>query len=112
MKLPKAERCKVDEGKIREYLLNPSHPVGRSKAQFFLGMGFQPDAWQLLANALRQHGLSGGVVSSRETKFGTLYVVEGPLHSVGGSERDIYTVWQLDRGAVAPKLVTAYPRKT
>jgi hypothetical protein len=111
LKLPNAEQCEVEEGKIKDYLLNTLHPVGRSKAQFFLGMGFRSDAWETLAEALRQHGRSGEVASSRETKFGTLYVVAGSLRSLTGIERDVCTVWHLDRGVVAPRLVTAYPRK-
>jgi hypothetical protein len=35
--LPNSERAIVDEAKVRDYLLSPSHPVGRFKAAFFSG---------------------------------------------------------------------------
>lgn len=34
--LPNAERCHVEEKKIRDYLLNQQHVYGRSKANFLL----------------------------------------------------------------------------
>ena len=111
MKLPNAEQCEVEESKIKDYLLNSSHPVGGSKARFFLDMGFRSDTWQVFAETLRRHGLSRDIVSSRETKFGTHFVVAGLLRPAAGNERDVCTVWQLNRGTVAPRLVTAYPRK-
>jgi hypothetical protein len=49
-------------------------------------------------------------MSSRPTEFGTLYVVGGPLQSGAPGNREICTVWHLDQGAVAPRLVTAYPK--
>ena len=43
MKLPNGEQAIIDERKVREYLLSPSHPVGRFKLKFFSGIGFGPD---------------------------------------------------------------------
>lgn len=40
MKLPNAELAIVPEQKITLYLLDPTHPVGGSKASFFLRFGF------------------------------------------------------------------------
>jgi hypothetical protein len=34
MKLPNAERAEAPPEKLRDYLLSPSHPVGRFKARF------------------------------------------------------------------------------
>jgi hypothetical protein len=45
MKLPNAQNAVVDERKVREYLLSPSHPVGRFKAKFFGSIGFAPEGW-------------------------------------------------------------------
>jgi hypothetical protein len=38
--LPNADRAIVDDAKVREYLLSPSHPIGRFKSVFFAGLGF------------------------------------------------------------------------
>ena len=40
MKLPNAYLAIVDEGKLRDYLLNSAHRYGTSKARFFSDFGF------------------------------------------------------------------------
>jgi len=40
MKLPNAQSATVPERKVTQYLLNPAHPAGGSKAWFFLRFGF------------------------------------------------------------------------
>ena len=40
-----AERARVDESKVIDYLLNPAK--SRGKAGFFLGFGFSVAAWQI-----------------------------------------------------------------
>jgi hypothetical protein len=40
VQLPNPDRAVVDDAKVRDYLLSPSHPVGRFKAVFFAALGF------------------------------------------------------------------------
>jgi len=54
MKLPNAQNAIVDERKVREYSLSPSHPVGRFKAKFFESVGFPPEAWSEFMDALQR----------------------------------------------------------
>jgi len=56
VKLPNAHLAVVEQAKICEYLLNPAHRYGASKARFFEEVGFRPQAWEVLAVALRHHG--------------------------------------------------------
>ena len=56
MKLPNGDRAVVNEGKLRDYLLSRSHPVGRFKADFFFRLGFQAEAWEALAERLARYG--------------------------------------------------------
>ena len=49
MKLPFAERAIVEPEKVREYLLSPTHPVGRFKAAFFHALGYSSPADQVVA---------------------------------------------------------------
>ena len=46
MKLPKADRAFVEREKVVEYLLNPAHRYGSSKARFFGGFGFRAEQWE------------------------------------------------------------------
>jgi hypothetical protein len=109
MKLPNAECAVVDEAKIVDYLLNPAHRYGASKARFFSRFGFQREAWQQLAVALREHACQNDVKSMKETGFGPRYEVEGELAAPDGRRPQVCTVWQVDEGQIVPRLITAYP---
>jgi hypothetical protein len=109
MKLPNATKAVVERDKILVYLLNPEHQIGASKAQFFTRFGFSAGKWEQLAEALLVHGQTHEVKRVRETNFGPRYEVEGALKTPGGREPFIRSVWQMDKGTVAPRLITAYP---
>ena len=109
MKLPNAHLAVVDREKITAYLLNASHPDGASKARFFGAFGFRGTAVEVLADALREHGQRHEVSRATETGFGPRYEVDGPLNTPAGRTPCVRTVWQLDHGDVAPRLITAYP---
>jgi hypothetical protein len=109
MKLPNAKDALVERGKIADYLLNPAHRYGASKARFFNQFGFRLADWKILAEALREHGRTHEVANTHETGFGPRYVVEGELNTPIGRRPRVRTVWQMDKGAVAPRLISAYP---
>ena len=108
MKLPAANKLVVEREKIVDYLLNPVHRFGASKARFFAHFGFRVTAWEQLAQALREHGQKNDVTKTRETGFGPRYEVEGKLNCPNGRHPQVRSVWKLDQGAVAPRLLTAY----
>lgn len=113
MKLPNAHLAVVERGKVTEYLLNPAHRYGASKARFFAEFGFRVEEWERLAAALLEHGQTQDLSRTHETGFGLRYTVEGELTTPSGRRPRLRSVWQLDRGEdrgeVAPRLITAYP---
>lgn len=109
MKLPNADIAIVEREKITGYLVNPAHRFGVSKARFFITYGFRLDAWETLARALLEHAQQHDVSAARDTGFGPRYEVDGPLAAPDGRRSLVRTVWQLDNGEVAPRLITAYP---
>lgn len=109
MKLPNADLLVVERAKIVDYLLNPAHRHGASKARFFAQFGFRVEEWEVLAIALREHGRQNEVSKARETGFGPRYEVDGELAALDGRRPRIRTVWQMDAGQLAPRLITAYP---
>jgi hypothetical protein len=111
MTLPNVESAEVAEAKIRNYLLNPLHPDGESKARFFVSLGFSVDEWQALAMALRQQAAAALVSNRVESTHGTKYIVDGPIETPCGKTPVIRTVWIVDRGRESPRLVTAYPHE-
>lgn len=111
MKLPNAARAIVPEEKITGYLLSKTHRDGRHKAAYFLGLGFAPDAWQILASAFLKHAADHEVARSDSTSFGVRYVVEGTIATPSGRTPSIRSVWFTETGEELPRFVTSYPLK-
>ena len=92
-----------------DYLLNPDHRYGASKARFFGAFGFSREDWEVLRDALCEHGRNCEVKIMTETGFGPRYKVHGELGTPDGRRPRVCTVWQLDADQTAPRLITAYP---
>lgn len=107
MQLPNPSHLVVDREKIVGYLLNERHRYGAGKARFFLQFGFRAEQWEKLAEGLRQHGQCCAVAAVERTAFGFRYEVEGPLPGPDGRAPCVRSVWQLDHGQFAPRLITA-----
>jgi len=109
MTIPNAANCIVEPEKVRDYLLNLSHPAGKGKAAFFTTMGFRQQDWEVLATALGQTVRNSPVTISMTSRHGQKYIVDGVLVAPTGQLPLIRTVWVVDRGTDRPRLVTAYP---
>jgi hypothetical protein len=81
------------------------------KAQFFKSLGFIRENAELLVSALYIVAQTGEVVEMVDSIHGEKYVVDGRVSSQTekGRELMVRTVWIIDRGVEAPRLVTAYP---
>jgi hypothetical protein len=110
MKLPNAQKAIVDERKVREYLLSPSHPVGRFKAKFFVSVGFPPEAWSAFTAALQRLANEGDAQLVEEGEYGRKYLVRGDISGRGGRSIEVDTVWIIRAGDDTPRLVTVYPK--
>ena len=111
MKVPGVAAAAVPKAKITSYLLSRTHPTGRAKAAFFSALGFAPENWRALADALIRHAAENEVTTVDETRFGTKYTVEGSLDTPAGPGPVIRVVWFVEKGQTSPRLVTAYPRQ-
>jgi hypothetical protein len=113
MKLPNAAQAEVTERKVTQYLLNPAHPAGGSKAAFFLRFGFTPTDWPQLAAALLQLAREHEVAETEQTRHGRRYVVDGRVIAPDGTSLNIRTAWFIDAAGGAPRFVTAHslPKK-
>jgi hypothetical protein len=109
MKLHRINEAYIPEKKITEYLLNRSHPDGKSKAVFFGKMGFRLNAPRELADALHKHASTHEVNRVKSSDFGTNYVIKGWLETPSGRTPIVCAVWFIEEGGQAPRLVTAYP---
>lgn len=109
MKLPDVERAVVDGRKLRDYLLSTSHPIGRFKAAFFIGLGYSRSSWQELANDLRGLAMTGNAAPAGESPYGRKFEVRGTLEGPTGRRATVVTVWIIPRVGEPPRLITAYP---
>ena len=110
MKLPNSGQAQIAKEKIVDYLLSFSHADGRAKAEFFSRHGFTIVDWQVLVLALLNHAKDHEVTRIEVSPFGTRYVIEGIIRTPDGRNPMLRTVWFIELGESAPRLVTAYPR--
>ena len=111
MRMPNAHLAVVDQDKITHYLLNPAHPDNGGKAPFFLALGFRLDNWQFLATALRKLAGTTAVAKKMASPHGLKYILDGKIETPSGKSPGVRTIWIVDQGLQAPRLVTAYPSK-
>ncbi|HVS25592.1 MAG TPA: hypothetical protein VMU03_17835 [Gammaproteobacteria bacterium] len=109
MRLPHADEAYIDRKKITAYLLCSSHPDGYAKARFFFRFGFTIKEWRRLADALKAVAASNVVVAILESTHGVRYTVDGLLQAPDGRTPKVRTVWIIEQGRTAPRLVTAHP---
>ena len=111
MNLPNGEHAVIQADKLRDYLLDVAHPDGFGKAAFFTAMGFQREAWETLADALRKIAGNSHVTKSMTSMHGQKYIVDGVLRTLIGQSIIVRTIWIVDKGETQPRLVTAYPQE-
>lgn len=109
MRLPNIENAVIDSEKLRDYLLSPSHPVGRFKATFFLSLGYTQENWRQFETDLRRQHLIKDAVLRQETSHGRKYEIRGKMTGPGGKTREIVSVWIILIGEEVARFVTAYP---
>ena len=109
MRLPNFDKAVIDPEKLRDYLLSPSHPVGRFKAAFFAALGYSQENWQQFEVDLRRQHLPKSVVRGRETSYGKKYEIHGRIEGPAGRAEEIVSVWIVLADEEIPRFVTAYP---
>ena len=112
MKLPGAQRAVIAAGKIRDYLLSTSHPVGRFKAPFFASLGYTAADWQRLEQDLLALADLGDAEAGRDSSYGQKYEIRGTLNGPSGKSARVLTVWIVRFESDVPEFVTAFPGET
>ncbi|MFM8733699.1 MAG: DUF6883 domain-containing protein [Pirellulales bacterium] len=108
MPIPNVTAANVAAQKVRDYLLNPEHPDGGSKAAWFHSLGYARDRWQELASDLLALAATCEQFATVRTPFGVKYVVKGRIGRGSHCSASVLAVWIVEAGR-PPRLVTAYP---
>jgi len=111
MRLPNADQAIVDIKKLSDYSLNALHPEGKHKARVFATtLGFSAsDARRLRAlilTAISTEEATRGVAD----EHGERYIVDFATEGLRGMV-NIRTAWIIDRGEIAPRLVSCYVKR-
>ena len=114
MFLPNKEQAIISAEKLKNYLLSDSHPIGRSKATFFKGLGFSATNVSEFDQAIRDLIQTHAVQETLSTAYGTKYIVNGILNGSAQQSHLVRTVWIVEEEGeeTYPKLVTVYPIDT
>lgn len=108
MKLPNAENAVIAPEKLRDYLLSPTHPVGKFKAVFFRSLGYTNDNWQELEAGIRSL-LEQEASVEEQTEYGQKYEVRGTIAGPSNRTANLVTAWIILNGETIPRFVTAHP---
>lgn len=111
MKLPNRKNAIIRRGKLIDYLLSLTHPVGKNKAVFFRGIGFDDMNVNLLKQGLYEIAQKNDVKSKRQSDdmSGINYKVIGLLSAPDSKTYLFETVWYIKSGTKNPSFVTANP---
>jgi len=107
--LPNNDGATIDPAKLRDYLLSPTHPIGRFKARFFTALGFIPDRWRELDEAFRIQHLTQDAEPAGIAGTGQKYTIRAILNGPNGRSASVVSVWFIQAPGMAPRFVTAYP---
>jgi hypothetical protein len=110
VKLPKPECALVDIEKVRDYLLSSTHPIGQSKATFFVGLGYRQTDWVHLHRDLLAIAQLDTATQGRFARYGNKYEVRAILVGPSGRSATVLTVWIVRHGEDFPRFITAFPQ--
>jgi hypothetical protein len=108
VRLPNSHKAVVEIQKLRNYSLNPNHPVGKHKARVFraaLGITLKDTEWlreRALEIALRDDARLGAA-----SVFGDKYVIDSLLEYKGMSAIVRFS-WIVEFGKEFPRLTSCY----
>jgi hypothetical protein len=108
MQLPNSHKAVVEIEKIRDYSLDPNHPVGQHKARVFrAALGLKPeDAEWLRKRALEIAG-SSEAMPQPASVFGDNYVIDSVIEYEGKSALVRFS-WIVEFGTDFPRLTSCY----
>ena len=108
VKLPNGERAIVEDSKLREYVLNPHHPVGRHHARLFdEWLGIHQGNLEILRTGLVSAASREPVTREMVTPYGTKFEMGVDVLGPRGA-RSVRAVWIVERGGDRPRLVTCF----
>lgn len=114
MEIPDRGKAIVSDKKLTDYLLNPRHPDGQSKAWFLSRFGYLITNYLELKQAILEIARTGDVTNVEDrSPFGTRFTIKGILRTPDGRNPMVITGWfiEADDDTKMLKFVTLVPIK-
>ncbi|HEX3313903.1 MAG TPA: hypothetical protein VHR72_03375 [Gemmataceae bacterium] len=109
MRIPNADAAVIAQDKLCEYLLNPDHRRGGSKAKLLNSLGYSKEEWRRFESDIRAQHLVTDAEEGRPNGYGPRYEIVAPLQGPSGQTLTFRSVWQIDFGTDVPRFITMYP---
>jgi hypothetical protein len=101
-------RVSVDIRKLRDYCLNPHHPVGKHKARVFLSqLDLRREDAEWLKEMITVKMKEAEIEWAHEDEYGKRFSADLKLDKNGNSAL-VRTVWIIKSDSEIPELVTCY----
>jgi len=97
--------------KLIDYILNPNHYEGSSKAKFLSELGYDQSNWQVLEKDLREQFLSLDTIPGKSSSYGDKFEIIGDIIGPNGKRRKIKSIWMIRKGEKVARFVTLIPEK-
>ena len=108
MKLPNPHKAVVEIEKLRDYSLNPNHPVGKHKAKVFrAALGLTPQDSDWLREQALDVALTGDAVPGSSSSFGNKYLIDAVVEH-GCMSALVRFCWIIEFGTDFPRLTSCY----
>jgi hypothetical protein len=89
--------------KLRDYVLDATHPDNRGKTRFFEALGYRRDAWHVLEADIRSQHLTQNARETASSRYGRIFLIDAVLSGTAGTGK-IRTVWIIPSEASVPSL--------
>lgn len=108
MSLPNAISAFIDDGKLVDYCLSESHPVGKHKAKVFnSALGFSVEHFQQLKRAILKEILEKEAIFTESNQYGELYIVDIEVEN-SPQRAFVRTSWIVRFDENFPRLTSCY----
>lgn len=109
MRVPNSENALVDIRKLRDYCLNPDHPVGKHKARTFASaLGLTADDAEILKTRLLEAVQTSDAEIGKLDEYGQRYTVDFEFEW-SGKQLEIRSGWIIKSDRTTPELTTCFP---
>ncbi len=107
-RMPNAISASTAQEKIKGYLLNSNHSVGKDKARVINSvLGYHQENWNILSDKVFDAVQTAEIDKIADTEYGIRYTVPVRITGEKGKSMVLNTVWQVDNGSNIPRFITS-----